>query len=907
MSVMPVVAKPGNLKDPDVANLFSKEDPERLFVDLREIGHGSFGAVYYARNAITKEVVAIKKMSYVGKQAAEKWQDIVKEVKFLRIVKHPNTIEYKACFIKEHTAWLVMEYCLGSAADIIEVHKKPLREDEIAAICQGSLLGLAYLHSLGKIHRDIKAGNVLLTDYGGVKLADFGSASFACPANSFVGTPYWMAPEVILAMEEGQYNGKVDVWSMGITCIELAEKKPPYFNMNAMSALYHIAQNDPPRLASADWSSEFRNFVATALTKNPDDRPDALQIMETPFIVRTRPVTVLRDLIQRTKQAVRELDNLNYKKMKKLLIRERLHRDDKDPEHGHRRDDGNGFTNSPSDSLHSIHSSTVSVLSSGGSDDSIQPSKSGIKNESNGRAALQKSNERPVSEVASTGDQSSQNNFLTIRPTTIVTKEQKERENELVEQMSGYKRMVKGHQKIYQQFETKCKNEMEEHRVRLDREYEALLQSFAKELEKLQLKQHHEMEQKAKANIINEKKLYKHILQQHDEEMRTYQQQHKREYKQSKEKVRTDLNDQQINTPKKEREDIVRRHKESIHSRHQEAELKLQHDQKSYLDLEMRKFKRRKLLQYHALEQDLLQEELKKRQNQLELAHSMLLRHHELTQDLEYKQLAAQHALKEDQLRKQHHAEVTHQNQYSERSERELRKKHAVEQKQQPKSLKQRELQVRKQFLEACKVQTRQYKALKAQILESTPKEKQKETIKRLKEEQHRKLAILGEQYEQSIAEMLQQSTLRLDEAQELEARSLREQLHQEYELLLAYQSKVRIHAENQRNSEKRHLEEAVSLRRARLEQKMEEEVQQFRRERSERIRQLHNRQALDLERFDTESVRLGFNALTLAEHSQLDDLLREDDERNVSASRLSLVQLPHSSSSHFSSRFSST
>ena len=103
------------------------------------------------------------------------------------------------------------------------MHKQPLREDEIGAICKDSLYGLEYLHSLHRIHRDVKAGNILLTENGTVKLADFGSASIVSPANSFVGTPYWMAPEVILAMDEGQYDGKVDIWSTGITCIELGE------------------------------------------------------------------------------------------------------------------------------------------------------------------------------------------------------------------------------------------------------------------------------------------------------------------------------------------------------------------------------------------------------------------------------------------------------------------------------------------------------------------------------------------------------------------------------------------------------------------------------------------------------------------------------------------------------------
>ena len=188
--------------------------------------------------------------------------------------------------------------------------------------------------------RDIKAGNILLTDTGDIKLADFGSAAIASPANSFVGTPYWMAPEVILAMDEGQYDGKVDVWSLGITCVELAERKPPYFNMNAMSALYHIAQNESPTISSPDWSEVFRHFVDSCLQKNPCDRPTSERLTQVrladtssiitscnigscfqhQFVARVKATSVLLDLIARTKNAVRDLDNLNYRKMRKILM-----------------------------------------------------------------------------------------------------------------------------------------------------------------------------------------------------------------------------------------------------------------------------------------------------------------------------------------------------------------------------------------------------------------------------------------------------------------------------------------------------------------------------------------------------------------------------------------------------------
>lgn len=901
---MPSLPRPGSLKDPEIAELFDKEDPEKIFIDLREIGHGSFGAVYYARNALSKEVVAIKKMSFTGKQSAEKWQDIIKEVKFLRQLKHKNTIDYKGCYLKEHTAWLIMEYCLGSASDIIEVHKKPLKEEEISAICQDALQGLDYLHSLGRIHRDVKAGNILLTENGTVKLADFGSASMASPANSFVGTPYWMAPEVILAMDEGQYDGKVDIWSLGITCIELAERKPPYFNMNAMSALYHIAQNDSPSLGPGDWSDTFHHFVDTCLQKHPSDRPTAAKLLQHPFIISHRPSRVILDLIQRTKAAVRELDNLNYRKMKKILMVDSQESEVStcETEEDSTEDDHLcGGDSSKSNSITSTNSQQSEGISAGSQSSSTSSLPPNSENDSTYNYPQSFRDQRGSVRVSPSNSSSASlnstdvaaNNFATIRTTSIVTRQIKEheQENHMHEQMSGYKRMRRQHQKAIIQLEAKCRQEMEEHKQKLDKEYENILQQFSKELEKLQMKHQQELERKLKQNLASEKRLSKGITQQHEEEIKRYQQQQKLEYKHIKDRLKKEFSG---DCSARHREDALRSHKEEVHQRQTASLQRLQREQGDSHRLEIRKFRRRKLLQYHQMEQNLLRDELNKRQAQLEQAHAMLLHHHDMTQELEYCQQRNVHQLREEHIRKQHQTELANQQEYNSRRERELRKKHALEVKQQPKSLKQKELMIRKQFRETCKIQTRQYKAWKNQILASTPKEEQKSVIKKLKEEQMRKLAILGEQYEQSIADMLQKQSIRLDESQELEYRQLKDQLQQELELLTAFQSKIKMQGEAQRNRERRELEDRVSTRRALLEQKMELEKQQFQEERAERQRLLLERQAREIEAFDEESARLGFDAIAIAEASQ--EPLPADDI-SISGSMLSLAHSNSASS----------
>ncbi|XDV45102.1 hypothetical protein PO909_013256 [Leuciscus waleckii] len=737
---MPSSVRAGSLKDPEVAELFYKEDPEKLFTDLREIGHGSFGAVYFAHDIRTNEVVAIKKMSYSGKQSNEKWQDIVKEVKFLQKLRHPNTVEYRGCYLREHTAWLVMEYCLGSASDLLEVHKKPLQEVEIAAITHGALQGLVYLHSHNMIHRDVKAGNILLTEPGQVKLGDFGSASIVAPANSFVGTPYWMAPEVILAMDEGQYDGKVDVWSLGITCIELAERKPPLFNMNAMSALYHIAQNESPVLQSNHWSDYFRNFVDSCLQKIAQDRPTSDVLLKHHFLCRERPVTAVMDLIARTKDAVRELDNLQYRKMKKILFHETHNgpaiegtEEEEDVEQYMLR---TGTVNSM-ESSHSLPSMSISASSQSSSVNSLADG-----SDDSGEMAMMQEGEHTVTsnssvlhkplihdniyddpyqpEVESQPQGPSggrrrrgRDHFATIRTASLVTRQIQEHEqgSALREQMSGYKRMRRQHQKQLMALENKLKAEMDEHQLRLDKELETQRNNFGSEADKLGKKHQVFLEKEeqptisalntfwvvaktdvtiqreiTKGALTEEKKFQQHILGQQKKELTSLLESQKRQYRQRKEQLKEELNENQ-STPKREKQEWLVQQKECLQQIQAEEEAGLLRRQRQYYELQCRQYKRKMLLSRHNMEQDLLREDLNKKQTLKDLECAMLLRHHESTQELEFRQLGLVQRTRADLIRTQHQTELTNQMEYNKRREQELRQKHAVEVRQQPKSL----------------------------------------------------------------------------------------------------------------------------------------------------------------------------------------------------------------------------
>lgn len=298
-----------------------KKDPSQHYNLVEVIGYGGFGVVYRAVSKEDGRDYAIKVIHLISKSD---YVNMEREIRLLKKLKGcPYIVQYHESFFHKRKLWIVLEYCYASLSDVMKVLNAPFNEEELSCICRIVLQSLVYLHSHNIIHRDIKASNILITKRGKIKMVDFGISrelsQSQSRANSFVGSPFWMSPEIVLSQGGGTYTKKIDIWSLGITLIQLAELEPPKHQVHPMRVIFSIINDPSPSFSSSpssnsssssseddddddsknseekrptakdllpERSDEIREFLQCCVEKDPEKRKNADELLNHPFITK---------------------------------------------------------------------------------------------------------------------------------------------------------------------------------------------------------------------------------------------------------------------------------------------------------------------------------------------------------------------------------------------------------------------------------------------------------------------------------------------------------------------------------------------------------------------------------------------------------------------------------------------
>lgn len=747
-----------------IKSLIIDVDPDSIFCDLKEIGQGSFGCVYYARNFDQQENFAIKKISFSSGNALEQWNEIKREVINLSKITHDNCVEFKGFYLKGQTAWIIMEYCIGSASDIIELYKEGMNENEIVSIVISCLNGLVYLHSKSIIHRDIKASNILFsgTTYN-VKIGDFGSSSRSIPSKTFVGTPYWMAPEVITTMEVGSYTGKADIWSLGITIIEMIDGHPPLYNLNSMSALYHIVQNSAPTFTNKKkWSNSFLELLQKCLVKDPQKRITSIEAKE--YVLKVynslNHVENIKNLIDSAKYIISYQSN-NLK----------------------------SFSNDEPDA-DLTHDSNLSI--------SVTPKAS------NEDSSLQSV---PMIETLKLNNSSNISEKFSSSPN-------------ISKHLDIYKNLFAQQSKQCLLLEEKLTNESLILKKNLDKEFQVQLNGFDKEMMKLKIRHQFEMDNKVKQSILDEKKLVKQINEEYHSALKTLRESNKIEYTKAKGNFKKSI----IRKNKSTNSDLKNSFKEKL----QLEETNLLEINKKKLETQLFKFRQSRLIQRQTSETHLLNEEMNLLDFQKNEAHKILLEHHNTTSSIEIRQLTEYHSLKREHLHNRQRIEWEYQMELAKRLEAKLHKKHMSEIKSRPKIIKNQEYEMEKMYrLEIKRIKTSMKNYAKQNISAAgNNKEFVKKIERQLEESITVEVNNLMIECKKKIGSIASDIKVTMEKTHQDEMMKLRDDLQTQQNLLVSSQKQNLEDLENKFSQERYNLNEKINERKQIIDNRIDVENQ---------------------------------------------------------------------------------